>query len=75
MAVKPSSSASAGGKAMEVAPPSHGKNTTSFLQKNTTFFTKSIILLAFPVFLHFGKIPLTVLSGTAETSVHHVLSY
>ena len=74
MAVKPSSSACADGKAMGVAPPSC-ENLTSFLQKNTTFFTKSIILLAFPVFLYFGEIPLTVLSGTAETSVHHVLSY
>ena len=74
MAVKPSSSASADGKAMGVSPPTY-ENLTSFLQKNTTFFTKSIILLAFPVFLYFGKIPLTVFSGTAETSVHHVLSY
>ena len=57
MAVKPSSSASADGKAMGVAPPISVKNTNSFLQKNTTFFTKSIISLAFPVFLYFAKIP------------------
>jgi len=42
MAVKPSSSAYAGGKAMGVAPPISVKNTTSFLQKNTTFFTKRL---------------------------------
>jgi len=73
LAVKPSSSSCADGKAMGVTPPSF-ENLTSFLQKNTTFFTKSNVL-AYPVFLHFGKIPLTVLSGTAETAVHHVLIY
>ena len=74
MAVKPSSSASADGKAVGVSPPSYEKHYFIFTKKYNIFFTKSIILLAFHVFLYFGKIPLTVLSGTAETSVHHVLS-
>jgi len=39
------------------------------------FFKEILSLLAFPVFLYFGTFYLIVLSGTAETFVHHVLSY
>ena len=75
MAVKPSSSVSANGKAMEVAPPTYG-NVTSFLQKNTTFFIQKVLyIIIIPCFPVCWEIPLTVFSGTAETSVHHVLSY
>ena len=74
MAVKPSSSASANGKAMEVAPPTY-ENPTSFLQKNTTFFIQKVFyIIMFLVFPYIWEFPLTVFSGTAETSVHHVLS-
>ena len=74
MAVKPSSSASANGKAMEVAPPMY-ENLTSFLQKNTTFFIQKVFyIIMFLVFPYIWEFPLTVFSGTAETSVHHVLS-
>jgi len=73
MAVKPSSSAYAGGKAMGVAPLVR-KRYFIFIKKYNIFLQKVFSLLSFPVFLYFGKIPLTVFSGTAETSVHHVLS-
>jgi len=74
MAVKPSSSASADGKALWGQSPLVRKHYFIFTKKYNIFYTKSILYYYVPCFPVYWEFPLTVFSGTAETSVHHVLS-